>query len=143
VAGDDASRRRVRAEVAAVAGAAGLDATRVAELDLAVHEVLVNAWQHGHGGDATRPVDVEVTRSATGLQVRVRDGGPPVDAAPSGPAVARHPDERGRGLVLARGLVDGLDRRTLGAGTEVVLRVATAGEGQVNGPAGRSGTAVA
>lgn len=98
----------------------GLSAERAADLELAVHEVLANAHEHGNAADASRPIDVEVEVGPPGwLQVRVRDTG--VGAAPD--AGDPDPDTRGRGLALAAGLVDRLVVETTPNGTSVTLEV--------------------
>ena len=110
-----AAARTVRAALAA-----GLDPARGADLELAVHEVLANAHEHGNGADPCRPIDVEVVAEPSGwLQVHVRDAG--VGGAPA--AVAAEPGTRGRGLVLAAGLVDRLVVEATSSGTSVTLGV--------------------
>lgn len=128
-----------RAADAAVArGAVG--APRDA-LVLAIHELLANALEHGHLGDATIPVVVEVAVSGAGaLTVRVEDrarGGawhrtPP--PAPPAPSLA----ERGRGLGLARAGSHRLRVLPAPDRTVVALTVRCAPEGRATPPDGRN-----
>lgn len=80
----------------------------MADVVLAVHELVANAVEHGGVGEDDVTVDVEVRGGA--LQVVVRHPG-----APFTPFTPRPPApggaERGRGLELARALVDDLEHR--------------------------------
>jgi anti-sigma regulatory factor (Ser/Thr protein kinase) len=104
--GDPTSLRRSAAAVAAAAVDAGVSAGRCDQLALAVHELLLNAWEHGHLGAPEPRIRVAVARRDDGeVTVRVVDtarGGrwdPDVSAAPVDA-------DRGRGLTIARALVD-------------------------------------
>ncbi len=74
-------------------------------IGLAVHELLANALAHGHHGDPTLPIDIEVACAADGsVTIRVTDrglagpwAGPPPPGAPAATLAAR-----GRGWQLVR-----------------------------------------
>jgi PAS domain S-box-containing protein len=101
--------------------AAGLDPPAATELLHAVGEVASNAIEHGARLDPARSVAVTGEHDAGGVRMAVRDDGRWVEQA-TGPRPGR-----GRGLVLARALVDDLEISATGTGTTVHLtkRVAT------------------
>jgi anti-sigma regulatory factor (Ser/Thr protein kinase) len=105
----------VRQAVAREADAAGLDPARVADLMLAVHEVMVNSIRHG-GGDGR----LRTWRDERAFVCEVRDRGRIDD-----PLVGRRtPDltaESGRGLWMVHQLVDLAQVRSAAAGTTVRL----------------------
>ncbi len=106
VAGDPAAFRVAATEVATAAVDLGVPAGRRDELTLAVHELVVNAWEHGHLGAPEPPIRVEVARRDDGaVTVRVADaavGGRWDPDVPTGPADT----DRGRGLAIVRALAD-------------------------------------
>ena len=126
VASATGNERQAIAEVTdAVAGLA-LSPDRVEALKTAVGEATMNAIEHGHGGDPSRLVDVEVAVDGTALVVRISDEGD------GGPVAAAHePDieaklrgeqtPRGWGLFLIRNLVD--DVRVVDHPTHHVLEL--------------------
>jgi serine/threonine-protein kinase RsbW len=94
--------RTVARSVASVV-AARVGEHRHDDVLLAVHELVVNAIDHGGGG----PVGVRVVEAATRTYVEVIDDGP---GGVSGPApVTRSDGPRGRGLLLVRASADALD----------------------------------
>jgi anti-sigma regulatory factor (Ser/Thr protein kinase) len=107
--------------------ARGVPTGRSAAVELAIHELLANALEHGHLGDPAVPIEVEVTGAAAGaVTVRITDralGGGWTVRRPDHPAPATR--SRGRGLVLARSAVTTLEVVEEGARTEVVVRVST------------------
>ncbi len=70
---------------------------------LAVHELVVNAIDHGGGG----PVSVRVVETAAGTSVEVVDDGVGGVSAPA--PVTRADGPRGRGLLLVRASADVLE----------------------------------
>ncbi len=122
--------RGAAARAAAAAVAAGVSRSRAPAFELAIHEALANALEHGHLGVPGIPIDVEVAASTGGhVTVRVADtarGGDwdPAPRAPTPPLA-----ERGRGTAL---LAAGVDRWWVERGdgrTVVVLQVAADGHG--------------
>ncbi len=105
----------------------GVPPDRAAAIELAVHELLANALEHGHLGDPSRPIEVEVTGAERGVvTVRVTDqalgGGWPRRCPTEVPSPAAL---RGRGLTLARSAGAELGVTSAARGTEVVLRLST------------------
>jgi anti-sigma regulatory factor (Ser/Thr protein kinase) len=132
VSGDPAVFRSAAAAAAATAVGLGIPADRRDDLTLAVHELLVNAWEHGHLGGTEPPLRVEVARGdADAVTVRVVDaavGGrwdPGVLAAPADPGA-----DRGRGWAIVRALVDEVAVTAGGAGTVVSLMIRADGAGR-------------
>ncbi len=128
--GGTGALRPVARQVVAWLVAAGLAPGRVDRVELAVHEVLTNAFEHGHLADPRVPIEVQVRPVARGAEVAVTDRAlagrwePP----PAGDrADARQEDPlsavRGRGLALAVAAVDGLEVRREAACTVVTLRL--------------------
>ncbi|TVP69620.1 MAG: hypothetical protein EA340_06985 [Nitriliruptor sp.] len=120
--------RRVRDDVLA----RGVAADEAAAVELAVHELLANALEHGHLGDPSVPIDVEVTGADGGeVTVRVSDralGGrwparwsAGADGQPGGSTERL----RGRGLTLARAAAAGLGVVGGHGRTEVVVQLST------------------
>jgi anti-sigma regulatory factor (Ser/Thr protein kinase) len=108
VPGEPAALRPSASAVVAAAIDLGVPADRRDDVTLAVHEVLVNAWEHGHLGVSQPPIRVEVARRDDGaVIVRVEDaavGGRWDPAVLDGPA--DRGADRGRGLAIARALVE-------------------------------------
>lgn len=123
--------RHVRERMRAVGADLGLPPARVDGLEAAVAEAVLNAIEHGNGGEATRLVEVRARVAERALVVRVSHegcgGGPPAEpTAPDLDAKLRgEQTERGWGLFLIRHLVDRLEVRTRGGrdGVELVLRL--------------------
>lgn len=130
IVGGVASLRPGAVRAADVACRLGVPADRHHDVQLAVHECVANALEHGHGGDGRSPIDIEIdVEVARGDQdtvtVRIRDDG-------TGAARAGEGDpDRGRGRALVRRLVDGVMERSGPAGTTVTLRWSTAATGSV------------
>ena len=127
VRGDAAGLRPVAAAVTAVAVERGAPASDAARLELAVHELLVNAVEHGNGGDPALPVDIEVAGSAP-EPVRIRVGDTGAGGVWTPPAPGELPPVtvgRGRGLTLVRCAVEALGVRCGPHRTEVTISVRT------------------
>ncbi len=130
VVGGAGGLRPAARQVVAWLVAEGLEPGRGDRVELAVHEVLANAFQHGHLADPSAPIDVQVVLVGSGAEVAVTDralpgrwdvppGGQPADARRSDPL----PATRGRGLALAAAGVDGLEVRSAAGRTVVTLRL--------------------
>jgi serine/threonine-protein kinase RsbW len=103
---------RVRARIAAWAGAAGLVEDTVDDLVLATHEALANVADHAYPDAERRGGEVVVVVSDRG-QWR-----PP----------ATDPGWRGRGLVIIRGLAEHVELHRGPTGTAVEMRWALPGQ---------------
>ena len=94
-----AARRAVDRAVAL-----GADPDRRDHIELAVHELLANALEHGHGGDPDLAIGILVTRRGAGaVTVEISDRavrGPWRAPAPTRPAHRADPPCRGRGWQL-------------------------------------------
>jgi anti-sigma regulatory factor (Ser/Thr protein kinase) len=99
---DAATLHRLRDRVASCAAAAGIAASRVPDIVLAVHELAANAVRHGAG--AGRLVMHAVPGGA--LTCRVSD---------TGPGVETWPVRQGHGLWIAR---ETADRMTVSSGPD-------------------------
>jgi anti-sigma regulatory factor (Ser/Thr protein kinase) len=123
VRGGVGALRAAAARTAVAACDLGVPPDRQGEVELAVHEALANAFEHGHLGDPGLPIGVELARPDPGtVIVRIRDhargGGWEPVASPEVP----EEDERGRGRRLMHMLTDGIDVVVAAGATSVVLR---------------------
>ncbi|WP_327009625.1 ATP-binding protein [Dactylosporangium sp. NBC_01737] len=113
----------VRHAVSRAAAAVGLLGQRLEDFVLAVNEIVTNAVRHAGGRGAVKlwtldgTLLCEVTDKGSGIPAERLDGG----ALPPSNAVS------GRGLWLARHLVDEVTVRSTSAGTIVTLRSSLAG----------------
>ncbi|MFO7961259.1 MAG: ATP-binding protein [Nitriliruptoraceae bacterium] len=102
----------------------GVGAARRSEVALAVHELLANALEHGHGGDPALPIDLRVRRGH-GDTIRIEVTDRAVDGLWQGPDGDRHRCEplacRGHGWQLVTAVADAL--RVEGAVGATVVRV--------------------
>ncbi|WP_187368760.1 ATP-binding protein [Baekduia soli] len=115
-----AQLRRIRAAVTAYAAEAGMSATRLPELRLAVSEAATNAMVHAFAED--RPGTVSVTGDVDehgDVVICVSDDGRGMSAGLRRPRL-------GRGLRLISALTDSVETRTrAGQGTLLRMRFAT------------------
>ena len=102
-----------RALVTDRAAGLGIEAERVADLGLAVHEVMTNSIRHGGGGGT-----VAVWRSGDALVAEVRDSGRITEPL-TGRVLPSFLHEGGRGLWLAHQLCDLVQVRSPSGGTRV------------------------
>ena len=116
---DGSMLRELRRAVSFDAELAGLDAARVPEFAVAVHEVAANSVKHGGGAGTVRfwamPHDIVCEIEDTGTL-----GSSPLGMLPPDPAVPT-----GRGLWLARQFSDSLAIATRPGGTVARMRIAT------------------
>jgi serine/threonine-protein kinase RsbW len=106
----------------------GLDEDAVHWINLALHEAVVNAMEHGNKADASKPVTVEFVMipadAPIELVLTVRDCGDGFDPHDVPDPLAREnlPKGSGRGLWFMRRLMDDVRiSRPNGGGTEVRL----------------------
>jgi serine/threonine-protein kinase RsbW len=107
-----------------VAGTAGFGEKVQHEIEMAVHESMINAIWHGNKNDASKSVWMRFEIFQDRLEIRIRDQG-------NGFNVAEVPDPRcsenllkvsGRGIFLIRSFMDEFRVAHLaGSGTEVTL----------------------
>lgn len=127
VTGGAAALRPAAVRAADRAVRLGVDPARREAVELAVHELLANALEHGHAGDPVLPIDVEVDG---------QDGGPVTvrvtDRAVCGPWEARRVDNRdavpacrGHGWRLVHAGVCGVRVHSGPGATVVVAELAT------------------
>lgn len=106
--------------------AAGLPPPAAFDLEVALGEALINAYQHAYGGRGRGRICVTFASDTTEFTVTVRDSGKPLSTPPRIPRSLSRNDDRGRGLWLMSQLTDDLEvihpaRR--GRGTAVRMRV--------------------
>ena len=131
VTGGARTLRPAAQRVAADAVARGVPPAAAGAVELAIHELLANALEHGHLGDPTVPIDVEVTGVEEGeVTVRVADralGGSWSARWPAGvdgdqPGVEAR-QLRGRGLTLVLAAAAGLQVVADDGCTAVLVRL--------------------
>ncbi len=105
--------RGLRAALRDWFAAAGIGSPAASELLHAVGEVASNAIEHGSRLDPAHSVAITGEQDPEWIRLAVSDDGQWAEAAPG--------SGRGRGLMLARALVDHLEISTTGAGTTVHL----------------------
>ena len=102
--------------------AAGLDDEALADLELAMTEVLANVIRHGHGGDATELIDVEVAVLLDRFEVTILDRAPLFVVSDVPPRDLDHVAAGGYGLSLIDLVMDEVRRAPrLGGGNSVTL----------------------
>jgi serine/threonine-protein kinase RsbW len=110
--------------VGEVAASAGFDADSTQDVQIAVHEAVINAIVHGNGRDESRRVRLQVAVSPAGLEVRVQDQGRGFDPSevPDPLAPENLCKSCGRGILFMRSLMDEVRfQRAADGGTQVIL----------------------
>lgn len=102
-------------------------------LEVAVHELCLNAVAHAHLAPAQR-ITLDGERTAAAITVRVRDGGDPVpsavvDAALGGAQITADRPGGGYGLLIIARLLDGLEHERQAGVTCWTARVRRSGSG--------------
>jgi serine/threonine-protein kinase RsbW len=107
-----------------VAGTAGFDDESAHQIEMAVHESMINAIRHGNKNDASKRVGLRFEIYKDRLEIRVRDQG-------DGFNIAEVPDPcsaenllkvSGRGIFLIRTFMDEFHVKYVpGSGTEVTM----------------------
>jgi anti-sigma regulatory factor (Ser/Thr protein kinase) len=131
VPGQPAAFRPAAGEIAAAAVWLGAPARCEDDLVLAVHELLVNAWEHGHRRALDPPIRIEVARDPDGaVSVRVADAARGGRWQPDAPPVIADPGAgRGRGLAIVRALAGEVAVAADTDGTAVTLTLPCGGAG--------------
>ncbi len=111
------SHPRVRRALRRLSRAAGLDDDRTFALQVVVGEAINNVIEHAYGGGGADGIlRVIARRDGDAVVVEVRDHGRWRSDRPDG-------EQRGRGILLMRGLADSVDIRSAPSGTTVRLAV--------------------
>jgi anti-sigma regulatory factor (Ser/Thr protein kinase) len=113
----------VRRSIASFVGEAGLPASRIEELVLAVNEVTTNAVLHGRP-----PTVVRAWNTRSEVVVEVTDAGEGIGDVLAGQLAPPPTALGGRGLWLARLLCDSVEARCDESGCSVTLRAATSSD---------------
>jgi serine/threonine-protein kinase RsbW len=104
----------LRRELATWMSAQGVGDADGESVLVAVTEAAANAIEHGYRSEASGPVEVEATLMDGALRVTVRDHGSWRDGVAGA--------DRGRGMLLMRGLMDAVDVRREPTGTTVTMQ---------------------
>ena len=113
---DEISRR--------VSATAGFDEEAQQQIEMAVHETLINAIWHGNKNDESKRVWVRFQIHADRLEVRIRDQGKGFDIERVADPLAQENllNVSGRGIFLIRTFMDEFRVEKIeGEGTEVIL----------------------
>jgi serine/threonine-protein kinase RsbW len=106
---------------------AGLEPLQCDQLELCVVEAVTNSILHAYDGKPGKEVRLDVALLDDRLEVRVVDQGTPMPPGTLESAVPQEPGdvlalaEGGRGLVIMRQLLDGLDYASDGRGNVLTL----------------------
>ena len=106
-----------------IAAEAGFDESDVDDLSIAITEIFNNAILHGNKNDANKSIEITYTCNKTHLIVSIKDEGTGFT-----PEKIRNPlapenllAENGRGLYLAKNLMDEIKFNFSDQGTEVLI----------------------
>jgi serine/threonine-protein kinase RsbW len=100
------------------------DDDTASQVSMSVIEAGTNAIQHGHGKDASKPVDIEFRLLPEALEVIIQDEGAGFDLAGVNGDITSPEhifDARGRGIFIMRSCMDQVDFEFTGSGTRVRL----------------------
>ena len=107
----------------------GVDPAQRDAVELAIHELLVNALTHGHGGDPSLPIGLRVARPdgrAVTVAVTDRAVHGPWEGPPRRPPAAGVTSSSGRGWQLIRAVATAAHTcRVAGGGTLVLIELPT------------------
>jgi serine/threonine-protein kinase RsbW len=103
----------------------GFDEDSRLDIQVAVHESMVNAILHGNRGCEARRVTMEIDIDEAGLEIRVRDEGEGFDptSVPDPLRLENLCRSSGRGILLMKALMDAVAfRRSPSGGMEVAMQ---------------------
>jgi serine/threonine-protein kinase RsbW len=103
---------------------AGFDTETAYQIEMAVHETVINAIFHGNRQDPAKSVFLKFLISENGVEIHVRDEGKGFDPASLPDPVAQENllNVSGRGIFLVRKFMDEFKVETsAGSGTEVIM----------------------
>ena len=106
-----------------VAASIGMDEDAAEEVAIALTEAVNNAIYHGNDGVQEKPVYVRFLMDDDALRIEILDEGSGFDpdAVPDPLAEENLLKPSGRGLLVMRTMMDGVEHRFLDSGTEVIL----------------------
>ncbi len=110
--------------VGLLAHAAGFQTGAIEDMEIAVHEALINAIVHGNNSDPARRVTVELAFGVDTFGIRIEDEGPGFDPArvPDPLALENLSKSSGRGILMMRRLMDEVTFcAASGGGTRVAM----------------------
>ena len=107
----------------------GLSPDKIDEVQMAVVEACINAFEHSSSADREVKILLQVlggTQNPEGLQITIRDHGVGFTPDTLPPAKTEQPlglpRKRGHGLRIINGLMDEVDIRSDSQGTTVIMR---------------------
>jgi serine/threonine-protein kinase RsbW len=120
----------VRLFVEAFCREARADAKSAAAVILAVHEAVTNVIRHAHSLQSELPVSIECILLADGVEVRIRDQGPPFDISAVPLIDPGQLREGGRGVYLIRSTMDEVETTQHATGGNTLRMVKRFGQGR-------------
>lgn len=111
----------IRAALSGVLNHLGVVESDIFSLELAVTEIINNTLEHGYGGAADNPIEVQVKVNGTDVQIELSDSAPPFPEdqlyrIKGSPEPLEEASEdwamRGHGLQIVRQIVDSIDLRS-------------------------------
>jgi serine/threonine-protein kinase RsbW len=107
-----------------VSNKAGFDEEAGFQIEMAVHEAVINAIYHGNQQDPRKKVHIKFLISEDGLEIHIRDEGKGFDPAALPDPLAKENllNISGRGILLVRKFMDEFRVENFpGRGTEVIM----------------------
>lgn len=103
----------------------GLTNEQYGKTMIAVTELVMNAIVHGNKEDKTKKVCITVEFDDKEMKIKIEDegGGFNISNLPDPTELERLLDEHGRGVYIAKAMVDQLDYKNKGKGSEFTLLI--------------------
>ncbi|HEY3249536.1 MAG TPA: ATP-binding protein [Ignavibacteria bacterium] len=103
----------------------GLSNEQYGKTMIAVTELVMNAIVHGNKEDAAKKVCITIEFDNTEMKITIEDegGGFIISDLPDPTELERLLNEHGRGVYIAKAMVDKLDYRNKGKGSEFTLLI--------------------